>query len=178
MAFNVNDIKSRLRFEGARPTLFQVEFTNPVNGLSDGLVPFMAQASEIPPSIVEPIQVPYFGRTIKVAGDRTYPDWNVMIMNDEDFPIRNALEEWSNMINGFENNLRQETSYKTDARVTQYAKDGSIRRVYRFIGIFPISVGAIQLSWEAQNQIETFDTTFAYDYWVIDGGNTGNAGGF
>jgi hypothetical protein len=58
-------------------------------------------------------------------------------------------------------------SYKfTDALVTQFSKDGSPIRAYNFVGIFPVQVSNMALDWDNTNAIQTFDVTFAYDYWV------------
>jgi hypothetical protein len=94
MTFNVNDIRSQLTFGGAKASHFQVQITNPVNGLANLKTPFMVQAANLPESSVGTIEVPYFGRKIKLAGDRTFPEWTVTVINDEDFLIRNAMEEW------------------------------------------------------------------------------------
>ena len=92
MAFNINEIKSQMLFDGARPALFQVTIQNPANSVADIKVPFMCEATGIPQAELGMVQIPYFGRMIKLAGDRTYADWNVTIINDEDFLIRNAME--------------------------------------------------------------------------------------
>ena len=99
MAFNINEIRSQLTFGGARASLFQVQFTNPANGVADIKVPFMVRAAQIPSSDLGVIEVPYFGRKIRLAGDRTFADWTVTVINDEDFLVRNAMEQWSNQIN-------------------------------------------------------------------------------
>lgn len=96
MAFNINEIRSQLTLGGARNSLFSVQITNPVNGIADIKVPFMVRATTIPEATLGVIEVPYFGRKIRLAGDRTYGTWTVQVLNDEDFLIRNALEEWSN----------------------------------------------------------------------------------
>ena len=103
-------------------------------------------------------------------------------MNDEDFLVRNAMEEWSNRLNTFQGNLRAFSSaspllYKSQAQVIQYSKTGVPIRTYQFNGIFPKQISEIQLAWATQNQIEKFAVTFAVDYWEISGGITGNAGG-
>jgi hypothetical protein len=128
------------------------------------------------------VDVPYFGRNIKLAGTRTFAEWSPTIINDEDFAIRNAMEQWSNAINSFQGNVNNAggsapSLYKANAQVTQYAKTGEILRVYNFVGIFPTSVAAIDLGWENGDAIEEFQVTFAYDYWEVVGGTTGNAGG-
>lgn len=181
MAFNVNEFAGALKAGGARASLFQVQITNPINGVADAQVPFLCQGAEIPAASIAELTVPYFGRQIKLAGNRTYATWAPTIINDEDFAIRNAMEQWSNAINSFQGNLNNAggsapSLYKANAQVTQYAKTGEILRVYDFIGLFPTEVAAIALGWD-QDAIETFQVTFAYDYWVVSGGITGNAGG-
>lgn len=170
MSFNVQDFKSRgLTFHGARPTLFQVEINNPPAGTASGAtiekVKFMCRATQLPPSIVDAIPVAYFGRDIKVSGDRMYPDWNVSIINDEDFAIRDMLENWSSVENSTVENLRRDRQYKREALITQFGKEGNTLRQYEMVGIFPTNVGPIELSWDNKNQIEVFDAVFAFDWW-------------
>lgn len=181
MAFNVNEIKNQLVGGGARPTLFQVQITNPINGTGDAKVPFMAKAAQLPASNLGVIEVPYFGRKIKVAGDRTFEEWTVTVINDEDFLIRNSMEEWMAAINTHEGNVRSPDAgpmqYKgNDATVTQFGKDGTPLRTYSFRNIFPTVVAPIELAWDSNDTIEEFSVTFQYDYWQVTGGNTGLAG--
>jgi hypothetical protein len=182
MAFNVNEIRSQLTLGGARNSLFQVTIQNPANSVADIKVPFMVQTAQIPASSLGTIEVPYFGRKIKLAGDRTFADWTVTIINDEDFLIRNAMEQWSNTINSLQGNVRgfgaaSPLLYKAQAQVIQYSKTGLPIRTYQFNGIYPTDISAIDLDWNTTDQIETFQVTFAYDWWEVSGGITGNAGG-
>lgn len=182
MAFNINEIKGQLVGGGARPTLFSVQFINPATSVSDIKVPFMVKAASIPEARLGNIAVPYFGRKINVAGDRVYTEWNVTVINDEDFLIRNAMEQWQNQINSFQGNLRtfggsSPLLYKSDALVTQYGKTGTTLRQYTFHGIYPMDITSIELDWDATDRIEEFRATFMYDYWEVTGGTTGNAGG-
>ena len=85
MAFNVNEIRSQLTLGGARNSLFQVTFSNPANSVGDIKVPFMVRASQIPASTLGVIEVPYFGRKIRLAGDRTFGEWSVVVINDESY---------------------------------------------------------------------------------------------
>jgi len=182
MAFNVNEIRSQLTLGGARNSLFQVQFQNPANGAGDLKVPFMVRTAQIPSSDLGIIEVPYFGRKIKLAGDRTFADWTVTVINDEDFAIRNALEQWSNQINSLQGNLRTFSGaapslYKANAEVTHFSKTGVPIRTYKFNGIFPQTISTIDVDWNATDSIEEFTVTFQYDYWEVSGGITGNAGG-
>lgn len=178
MAFNINEIRAGLALGGARPTLFRVELTNPVNNSSDSIAPFLIQAASLPASSISPVEVPYFGRKIKIAGDRTFEVWNVTVMNDEDFKIRHTLEQWHNQINSLQGNKNQGASsspllYKSTGLVTQFGKTGNTLRRYKFNGLFPIEISTIDLDWNATDQIETFNVTFAFDWYEVDAGNTG-----
>jgi hypothetical protein len=181
MAFNINLFAGALKLGGARTSLFQVNITNPANGAADIQVPFLARAAQIPAATIAPLDVPYFGRQLRLAGNRTFADWTATIINDEDMQIRNAMEEWSNSINGFQDNLRKfgassPALYKSTAQVTQFSKTGVPVRVYNMVGIFPTEISAIEMDW-GTDAVSEFTCTFTYDYWEVSGGITGNAGG-
>jgi len=170
MAFNINQFKSELVGGGARPTLFQVQITNPVAPEADIKVPFMVRSAGIPESTLGQFIVPYFGRQVKYAGDRTFAPWTVTVINDEDFAVRNALEAWSNFINSHDSNTRAlPQQYKSTGQITQFSKDGSPLRTYIFEGMHPISIDGIAMDWSATDQIEEFSVTFEYDLWRVEG---------
>lgn len=173
MAFNINQFKSQLVGGGARPSLFQVQITNPIDSAADAKIPFMVRAAGIPASNVGSYTLPYFGRQVKYAGDRTFEDWTVTVINDEDFAVRNAMEAWMNAINSHDGNTRAlPQDYKSNALVTQFSKDGTPLRTYIFEGIYPVTLDGITLDWSTQDTIEEFGITFQYDLWRVEG-NTG-----
>ena len=179
MTFNINAIRAGLRQGGARGTLFQAQIFNPVNNLASLDMPIKIRAASLPESSLGTIPVYYFGRAIKFAGDRTFAPWVVTIINDEDFLIRNALEEWSNAINSLEGNIRklsgpQASLYKSQAQVVQFGKTGTILREVTFKGIWPSMITPIQLDWQATDQIEEYQVQFQYDTFEVTGGNTGS----
>ena len=140
-----------------------------MNPESAAKLQFVARSAELPASELGNFEIPYFGRTIKLAGDRTFANWSINVMNDEDFSVRAMFELWSNAINQMVGNIRQPAlneAYKTDLEVFQYSKDGEVIRSYIFNGAWPYSVGNIGLDWSQPNQIEEFNVTFAYDWWV------------
>jgi hypothetical protein len=182
MAFNINDIRSQLTLGGARPSLFQVIISNPINPIADLKLPFLCKAAQMPASLLGTIEVPYFGRKLKIAGDRRFDSWAVTIINDEDFLVRNAMETWNNSINLYQQNITALGSsapsvYKSQATVTQFGKDGTILRTYQFNGIFPDQISPIDLSWNATDEIEEFQVSFQYDTFEVLNSITGNAGG-
>lgn len=173
--FSINEFKSQLVGGGARPTLFQVQLTNPITAAADFKAPFMIKAANLPGSTVGSYTAPYMGRQIKYGGDRTFEDWTVTVINDEDFIVLNAMQQWSNAINTHESNLRAlPQNYKSDAQITQYSKDGRRLREYTFEGLFPLTISEIETNWETQDTIEEFTVTFQYDLWRVSGGITGN----
>jgi len=172
MAFNINEFRKQgLASGGVRPSLFEVVISPGIGEDTATLTKFTftCEASEIPDATIGSVQVSYFGRQIKLAGDRTYQDWSVTVINDEDFTVRNMFEAWSNQMNQFVGNLKlsKNNSYKNgSAIVTQYGKSGDKLRSYEFVGIFPTVISNIGLNWGEQNQIQRFGVTFSYDYWV------------
>ena len=181
MAFNVSEFASSgLPRGGASPSLFSVIVDTPSGVPNVGArISFTCRATQIPQSTVGVIEQAYYGRRIKIAGTRSFQNWRVDILNDEDFQVRSAMEIWSNAINSHQANLRApqlatSASYRTTATVTQYAKTGEALRTYRFVNIFPTEIGAIDLAWDQGEQIETFPVEFAYDYWdLVNPGTTG-----
>jgi len=178
MAFNITQFKGALPFGGARNSLFEVSLNNPPGGLTNPLTDstkFLTRAAEIPAATLGNIPVQYFGRAVNFAGNRTFAPWTTTILNDEDFGIRNSLEEWSSKINGLANNLREPSfgtsfTYKADLNVTQFSKVGVPLRTYTFVGAYPAEVSAIALDWSGE-AIEEFTCTWQYDYWVIGEGS-------
>lgn len=200
MTYNIEDFKARgLKNHGARPSLFEVIMSFPAGigtGAQGGTFVeeggrFVISASQLPASLIDEVRVPYFGRFIKVFGNRAYQDWSVTVMNDNDMPLRQAFEEWHNEINFIERNRLSENvagsiaagaapgqTYKQDLRVRQYRPEGpdsesGISREYVIVGAFPTAVNAINLAWDDVNRIEQFDVTFSYDYWFVGQSSTG-----
>ena len=181
ISFNVNDIRSNLALGGARASLFQVYFSNPANPAANLKVPFLAKATEVPEAAIGTIQVPYFGRKIKLPGDRVYGTWTIQVLNDEDFAIRNALETWHNFINTPEGNLRNFSSagpdqFETDATVQQFSKTGAVIREYKIHNIWPSRLSQLGLDWNSTDTIQEFTCTFEFDYYTVSGGITGDGG--
>jgi hypothetical protein len=174
MAFNVAEFRANMIGDGARPNLFSVALNFPaaVTGgtTAASKTTFMAKTAQLPGSTVGTVTVPYFGRELKFAGNRTFTDWTLTIINDEDFAIRNSLENWMNLINSHASNVRSAAAkapggYSVDAVVTQYGKTNEVLKTYNFVGLFPIDLAAIDLDWGSNDSIEEYSVTFAYQYW-------------
>jgi hypothetical protein len=164
----VDDFKSKLRGGGARPNLFKVTLNFPVYAGGDAeLTSFLCKTAQLPQSTVNTLPVNFRGREIKIAGERTFDDWTVQVLNDTDFAVRDAMERWMNGINGHSANtgLTNPIDYQADLIVEQLDRDGSILKRYDFRGAFPTTCGPIELSYDTVGEVEVFDVTFTYQYW-------------
>ena len=170
---SIEQFKGVLKGGGVRPTMFQVSVNFPRDVVSDGLsadgdnkVTFLCKAAQLPPSQVTPIEIPFRGRKLKVAGDRSFENWSVTIINDDSFLIRKAMEKWSEKIQNHNYALgaTRLSTYFSDAFVRQLDRDASLLRTYAFRGVWPINVGDIPLSFEADG-VEEYTVDFAVQYW-------------
>lgn len=178
MAFNIDGFRSQLVRDGARPNLFEVTMPFPGivagGGTAQQKLTFMARSAELPGSTVNVIPMQYFGREVKLSGNRTFADWTLTIINDEDFIVRNAVERWHNALNSHIGNLRNSafqsaTSYTVNADVKQYGKTGQSIKAYKFVGLFPTDISSIALDWGSNDTIEEFTVAFSYQYWTTAG---------
>ena len=186
---NITNFLDRLVGGGARPNLFEVNIELPdgVIGQADYRddVRFMVKAAEIPAANVGNIPVPFRGRVLPVAGDRTFDPWTVTIINDSKFNIRDAMEQWSNKINDLQFDVGDisPSNYQTKAEVFQLSRGGktssasstggesiNVLRTYNFEGIYPSVVSSIPLDYGATDSIEEFQVTFNYLFWTVGNG--------
>ena len=199
----LSQFKSKLAGGAARPNLFEVSIPSFPASVVDawgsgddgenGVFKFLCKAAQLPASTVSEVPVPFRGRQLKVAGDRTFAPWTVTVINDEDFRLRTAFERWANVLSKLDDatGVSNPTSYMTDAYVQQLGRgatqfsvsndggESSILRTYKFYDIFPTEIGAIELNYDTTNDIETFQVTFQVQYFTIGDSlqsNGGNAG--
>jgi len=183
MAFQISEFTSALQNDGARPNLFQVVMTGLPGGAGQSGQPFsfLCKAAQLPGSTIGTVPLYYFGRETKFAGNRTFADWTVTVINDENFSVRNSIESWMNSINSNQGNSRLAAPvigggsggqpYAINATVNQYSKSATagaagVIKSYGFVGMFPVDLSPIDLDWGTNDSIEEFTVTFAYQYWT------------
>ena len=179
----ISDFNSKLPGGGARPNLFEVElaFPNAVAIENDVLqkARFLVKAAALPSSTINPIEIPFRGRILKIAGDRTFETWTITVINDVDFVIRSAFEKWMNVINKLDDatGLQNPDEYQKDAMVHQLDRDGGILRSYKFWDIFPTNLSTIDLSYETTDTLEEFTVEMQVHFWEAFKGASAAAGG-
>ena len=187
---SIADFKGKLVGGGARPNLFEVSMPTLPAGISwDGdTFRYMCKAASMPASTIANIDVPFRGRIFKVAGDRTVDVWSITVINDEDFKLRNAFEEWMDLIAKLDNNLGATSpdAYMVDADVFQLGRgstkastnsngtDNTVLKEYKFQSIFPTSLSAIDLSYDTGDTIEEFTVEFQVQSFEFNGAGGAN----
>ena len=206
---SIEDFKSNLANGGVRPTMFEVQIVFPkiirdtfdlsdftpgdtndaggASGETSGSAAeltekstFLVKSSSLPGSNIATIPVPFRGRQLKVAGDRTFNDWSTSIYNDSDYRLRDAIEKWSEIIqyhnfaighyqidSGVTNSIfgEEESGYMGTGFVRQLDRQGRQLKIYKFAGIWPTTISEVSLDFEQANTIETYDVTWAVQYW-------------
>jgi len=179
----ITDFKSKMGGGGARPNLFEVELSFPSAVQVDNDIlqraRFLVKAAALPASTIAPVNVPFRGRILKVAGDRTFETWTITVINDVDFAIRSSFEKWMNTINRMNDGsgLTDPDSYQADAFVYQLDRDGGILRTYKFYDLWPTNISTIDLSYETTDTIQEFTVEMQVHYWEGYKGNGPSAGG-
>ena len=179
----ISDFKSKLTGGGARPNLFEVELAFPTAVAIENDVlqkaRFLVKAAALPASTVAPIEVPFRGRILKIAGDRTFETWTITVLNDVDFVIRSAFEKWMNVINKLDDGsgVTNPDEYQKDAMVHQLSRDGGILRSYKFWDIFPTNLSTIDLNYETTDTLEEFTVEMQVQWWEAYKGTSPAAGG-
>ena len=179
----ISDFKSKLNCGGGRPNLFEVELAFPQAVAIENDVlqksRFLVKAAALPASTISPIEVPFRGRILKIAGDRTFETWTITVLNDVDFVIRSAFEKWMNIINSMEDatGVQNPDEYQKDAMVHQLDRDGGILRSYKFWDIFPTNISTIDLSYETTDTIQEFTVELQVQWWEAYKGTSPSAGG-
>jgi len=186
----LNDFKNRISGGGARPNLFECEITFPTDldlgfggNVLEDVTRFLIKSAQLPASTINVIDIPFRGRNLKIAGDRTFDPWTITVINDTDFKIRNAFEKWMNYMNKHEDNAGELSpeNYQRNMKVYQLgkagingdlssAKDIKVLKAYEFYGTFPTSISAIDLSYDQADTIEEFTVDLQVQWWdALDG---------
>ena len=188
MAFTVSNFKSSLAAGGggARPALYEVSITNshdtslsfgPTSASTPANASLLVKSASIPAANIAPLAVNYAGRAYKWSGFRTYDNWTVTVLNDEDFAIRNKMMEWMRIISGKLDGSREDgygspvvgagnsaRYYDGNATVKQLGTDGETKQVYKFYNLWPTELAEIAVDWSS-DMIQEYTIGFAYDYW-------------
>ena len=168
MAFSISQFRSTgMPGAGARPNLFECGIVGQGMPANFNL---LCKIATIPPSTMGVVEVPYFGRMVKVPGNRTFDNLSVTVINDEDMAIRLAVETWMNKMNSHVGNLSTlPSTLFSEMTVTHYGRAGGAAiggGVWKFTNAFPVALGEIGLDWGSNDTIEEFTIDFSYDYWT------------
>jgi hypothetical protein len=181
----IDDFKANVAADFARPNLFQVDLNFPQGIINNAalieLGKFTVRAANLPASNIGVIEVPFRGRVLKIAGDRTFEPWTITVQNDSNFALRNAFELWASSIQAYNENFTSAaglgdqddaTGYFADMTVHQLARDikngesPKILKSYKFYNVFPSNIAAIDLDFGSNDAIEEFTVELQTQYWT------------
>ena len=193
-AFNVNSFKTKLSGGGARPALFTVSWTDTAGTfpLASGQA-LLVKAASLPTSTIAPLVQNYAGRAYKLQGFRTFDNWTVTVLNDEDFVVRNQIKQWMEALSGVMDGTRAQGTKAVGPRgsetetfdtidslasgtatVSQMTQNGIPSKSYKFHNLWPTELAGIPLDW-GSDMVEEYSVTFCYDYWTSGTTSSGTA---
>ncbi len=156
----------------ARGTTFQVIITGaPVQSLSQNMMQFTCKAASLPASSIGKIEIPFWGRKIKYAGDRTYDDWETTLIGENNWTIYKQIYLWHSYMNDPAANVATTTNmqnFKADGRVYVYDQAGNTTLSATLVGLFPLDLGDVALDWDATDQAVDLSVTWSMDYWKLN----------
>lgn len=155
---NINEFKGSFT-EMARPNRYRVN----IDGITN--LEFMAKASQLPAATIGILEVPYQGRMIKMAGDRTFEEWALTVFNDTSMSARKEFDAWQELINGKESNIG--STVKREASVEQLGRDKQVLMTFKLQGCFPTTLSAVELAFDTNDTVSEFQVSLAYDSYVV-----------
>ena len=193
---SISEFKSKVATDFARPILFECTLNFPEATVANGttltdLGKFTVKAANLPATQLGTVEVPYRGRVLKIAGDRTFEPWTITIMNDKNFKLRDGFEKWTESIQAYSQNVTSAgtniNNYFADMFVTQLDRNASTPttqsttstsqsasgtphaplRAYRFVDVFPTNISAIDLDFGSNDAIEEFTVEMQVQYWEV-----------
>ena len=185
---NVSDFLQTIG-QGVKPNMFLIDVQFPqaikLENEEQKLTNILCKSAALPGSNLGVIEVPFRGRTVKIAGDRTFDTWTTTFFNDKDFKLRSFFEQWANSINTHEGNTaplftpNNSDGYMADLGVKQLEKDaseeGAFLREYTLKYCFPTNVSPIDLAYDSNDQIEEFTVEWQYSYFTAKPGSRESA---
>lgn len=176
MAFNATQFRQTMTGHGARANLFEVEVTFPDDdGGAGNKFTFTCRSAQLPASTIGVAEAYYFGRRVSFAGDRTFQDFQVQVIVDEDHLVRKAFEKWQNRLGIIDHNTnrverKDGKAVYSNMTVKHYAKEGGQAiKTYTLYNAFPVDIGAVELDWQENDTIMMFPIVLRYDFFDIDG---------
>ena len=179
---NIQAFTTALQGGGARANQFQVTMAGGgATGIQSRGFSFLCRGAQIPAMTIGEVAVPYRGRQLFLAGDRTYDAWTVTIMNDRSYGIRSQLESWMNNLQDIGNStssaVSDSQSYYATATVKQLDRNDSIIRTYTLEGCWPQTLDAIDLAFDTNDAVQEFGATFRFNFMTASSVGGTAAGG-
>ena len=163
---------------GTRPNRFDVNMVIPGSAKGGGEFTMTTEvaAASLPASVVNPIFVPFRGRTLKIPGDRQYGSWNFTVIDPQPNiqQLWQNLHGWSDKIN---DHVTNETDWSPEAAdnftanwtIHHHALNGGLPiKEITLYNCWPTMVGEFALNHSAADQLSSFSVTVEYEYFDFE----------
>ena len=169
---NLNTFVQNLAGGGARANQYEIQIWG--SPVPNATFSFLCRSAQIPGMTVGEVPVPYRGRQIFVAGDRTYDAWTVTVFSDTAWSLRSSFENWSDQIAQIDEmatGALRPNDYYAVAQVKQFDRAGGLTTTYVLQDVWPTTVDPIDLAYDTNDAVMEFGVTLRFNYMTIgDGG--------
>lgn len=155
---------------GTRPNRYEVSMPIPYNGT----LTYEVSALSLPAASLGTIAIPFRGRVLKLPGDRRFGSWSFTVYDTES-KIWNALDDWSNRINDYDNNR---TNYTIDGdlnenwTVRHYDLNGDdLLKKVTLYNCWISNISPFELAYGSIDTMSQFSCTVEYEYFNLENGN-------
>ena len=180
----LSEFVGALKDGGARANQFEVVITGGPAALLTASqdFKFLCRSTTVPALTMGEITVPYRGRQIFVAGDRTFDTWTVGVFSDRDMYMRGAFEQWQAALGDIGGSTSRSSmgdspsAYYGTALIKQKDRNDRTLRSYQLFDVWPTSVDAMEFNYETNDALMEFSVTFRFNHMSIVGTPTGVLG--
>lgn len=117
----------------------------------------------LPNESTDPVKLDYGNSVVNVAGKTTYSDGQIVIKDIIQQDTEKIVTAWRKQVYDPETDrVGFAVEYKKQARIIEYAPDGTLARTWKIIGAFPTSVNYGTLDYSSGDK-KTIEMTITYD---------------
>ena len=161
--------------QGIRPNLYQVTSSSGLTITGDEAL--LIKSASMPSASLGVVTIPFKGREVKRAGDRTFTDWTISVLCDQANEIHSRFITWSNGFMALGDTTRglnyaqwtvAPLSVASAPGAQGYqpiAADTVAGKTIILKQCWPSEVGSIDFSYDSTDAVAEFSVTIGFDHW-------------
>lgn len=152
--------------QGIRPNLYTVTSSSGLTITGDEAL--LIKSASMPSASLGVVTIPFKGREIKRAGDRTFTDWTISVLCDEENAIHEKFINWSQNFYSLDDTTRG-LAYAQWTVAPLSATNKPAGKTVTLVGCWPSEVGTIDFSYDSTDAVAEFSVTIGFDHWKFAG---------